>query len=104
VFVVSCTDYFRAGGVVALNKSIDREDEELFPDQSNTYIILHLKASCEIDDKTIHKFWDKRYLTSVSFTVVILFVPLHNLTAYTFSAISWRQWQNDDKPYSAGIV
>jgi len=74
VFVVSCTDYFSEGGVVALTKSIDREDEKLFSNQSNTYIILHLKLSCEIDNKTIHKFWEKRYLTSVCFTVVILFL------------------------------
>ena len=104
MFVVSCTDYFTDGGAVVLNKTIDREDTELFPDQSNTYIILHLELSCERDEKTIYKFWDKRYLTSLRFTVVILFVPLHNLTAYTFSAMSWRQWQNDDKPYSARIV
>jgi hypothetical protein len=104
VFVVSCTEYFREGEVVALTKSIDREDTDLFPDQSNTYIILHLELSCETDKKTIYKFWDERYLTSVCFAVVILFVTVNNLTAYTFSAMSWRQWQNDDKPYSAGIV
>lgn len=104
MFVVSCTDYFTDGGVVELITSIDRDDTELFPDQSNTYIILHVELSCESDEKAIYKFWDKRYLTSVCITVVILFVPLHNLTAYTFSAMSWRQWQNDDKPYSAGIV
>jgi hypothetical protein len=75
VFVVSCTEYFSAGSEVALTKSIDREDKELFPDQSNTYIILHVNVSCESDEKTIYKFWDKRYLTSVCFTVVILSVP-----------------------------
>jgi hypothetical protein len=104
VFVVSCTDYFIAGAQVVLNKSIDREDTDLFPDQSNTYIILHLEVSCGSDEETIYEFWDKRYLTSVCFTVVIQFVPLHNLKANTFSAMSWRQQQNDDKPYSAGIV
>ena len=104
MFVVSCTDYFIDGGDVVLNKSINREDKELFPDQSNTYIILHLELSCESDEKTIYKFWNKRYLRSVCFIVVILTVPLHNLTAYTFSVMSWRQWQNDDKPYSAGIA
>jgi hypothetical protein len=74
VFVVSCTDYFIDGTEVVLNKSIDREDKELFPDQSNTYIILHLELSCESDEKIIYKLWDKRYLTSVCFIVVILFV------------------------------
>jgi len=62
VFVVSCTDYFTDGGEVILNTPIDREDTELFPDQSNTYIILHLELSCESYEKTIYKFWDKRYL------------------------------------------
>jgi len=100
VFVVSCTEYFIDGREVVLAKKIDREDTELFPDQSNTYIILHLELSCESNETTIYKFWDKRYLTNVCFTVVILFVSLHNLTAYTFSAMSWSQWQNDDKPYS----
>jgi len=73
VFVVSCTDYFIDGTKVVLNKPINREDKELFPDQSNTYIILHLELSCESDAKTIYKLWDKRYLTSVCFTFVILF-------------------------------
>ena len=98
MFVVSCTEYFRDGEEVVLNKKIDREDTELFPDQSNTHIILRLNVSCESDGYTTYKFWDKRYLTSVCFTVVILFVPLHNLTACSFFAMSWRQWQNDKKP------
>jgi hypothetical protein len=62
VFVASCTGYFIDGTEVVLNKAIDRENKELFPDQSNTYIILHLKLKCESDVKTTDKFWDKRYL------------------------------------------
>jgi hypothetical protein len=103
VFVVSCTDYFSDDKDIVLNKSIHREDG-LFPDPLNPYIILHLALSCEDDEQTIYKLWNKRFLTNICFTVVILFVPLHNLTVYTFSAISWRQWQNAYKSYSAGIV
>jgi hypothetical protein len=88
VFVISCTDYFTAGGRIELNKKIDREDTELFPDQSNTYIILHLELRCEDNVKTTYKFWDRRYLTCACSTVVILFVPLNNLTTHTFSAMS----------------
>jgi hypothetical protein len=61
MFVVSCTDYFISGKEVVLNKAIDREDKELFPDQSNTDIILHLELNCESDVPTAYKFWDKRY-------------------------------------------
>jgi hypothetical protein len=88
VFVVSCTDYFIDGEAVVLKKPIDREDTDLFPDQSNTYIIVHLELSCESDENTTYKFWDKRYLTNVCFTVVIQFVPLHNMTAYIFCFVT----------------
>lgn len=52
--------YFIDGTEVVLNKAIDRENKELFPDQSSTYIILHLELKCENDVKTTDKFWDKR--------------------------------------------
>jgi hypothetical protein len=74
VFVVSCTDYFIDGGVVVLNKPIDREDTDLFPDQSNTYIILYLEQSCESDENTAYKFWDKRYLTNFNFNLFSVYL------------------------------
>jgi len=44
-------DYFTDGGEIVINTAIDRDDKELFPDQSNTNIILHLELSCESDEK-----------------------------------------------------
>jgi hypothetical protein len=43
------SDYFTDGQEVTLNKTIDREDGDLFPDQTSTDIILHLEVNCESD-------------------------------------------------------
>jgi hypothetical protein len=48
------------GGEIVLNKEIDREDSDLFPDQSNTDIILHLKLSCESGMNMVHEVWNTR--------------------------------------------
>jgi hypothetical protein len=54
------TDYFTVGGEIVLNKEIDREDADLFPDQSNTDIVLHLKLSCESGTNMAHELWNIR--------------------------------------------
>jgi hypothetical protein len=48
-YVISETAFFTVGEEVILNNVIDREDLDLFPDQSNTDIILHLQVKCEGD-------------------------------------------------------
>jgi hypothetical protein len=48
-YVCCFSEYFIIGEEVILNNVIDREDVDLFPDQSNTDIILQLEVNCESD-------------------------------------------------------
>jgi hypothetical protein len=84
VFVVSCTDYFTVGSEVILSKTIDREDKELFPDQSNTDIILHLDLNCKSNVKSTYKFWDDRYMCMYHCCNSVF--TLNDLRACTFSS------------------
>jgi hypothetical protein len=60
MFVVSQTEYFIDGEEIVLIKTIDREDGDLFPDQSNTDIILQLQLTCESGTNMPLELWNKR--------------------------------------------
>ncbi|XP_033610358.1 uncharacterized protein LOC111871971 isoform X2 [Cryptotermes secundus] len=53
-------DYFTFGREIVLHKEIDREDADLFPDQSYTDIVLQLKLSCESGMNMAHELWNIR--------------------------------------------
>ncbi|XP_021934574.1 cadherin EGF LAG seven-pass G-type receptor 2-like isoform X4 [Zootermopsis nevadensis] len=93
-------EYFTVGEEVILNNVIDREDENLFPDQSNTDIILHLEVNCESSTgiKTLSDLWNIRPQSTIDEvgsieynalrTVIVLKIEDENDNRPEFSTIA----------------